>query len=398
MLVKRILIASTIMIALSFSLSLAKKAPGPESIVPGQYPPMQASSGKPMLDEITSDGIAKVLYYPNFNSQKTTTAEIVSDYLKMNSALLGLKGDGSDLSLMSAKPSLAGYHYRYQQMWQGVPVYASQVLINIRRDGVISSVSSDYKTNMNISTTPSLSASAAQDIAIKEIGVVSFTGDPTTEIIIYAQNITPTLCWLVTIPADRPLGDWQVFVNASNGSITAKRNDMCFVDGAGMVFNPNPIVSTQNAGLRDSSNRDYPILTNARFPMVLRNLNPPSGGYYYLSGTFVNTTPTSGRARFTSPDSFNFTRSNPKFEETMAYFQIDTCARFYRTLGFDSLMDYSIGLAVNGTTDDNSWFTPSQRRITYGSGGVDDAEDGDVIIHEYGHATQYDQVPGLGTA
>ena len=45
---------------------------------------------------------------------------------------------------------------------------------------------------------------------------------------------------------------------------------------------------------------------------------------------------------------------------------------------------------------DNSFYSPATRKIKYGSGGVDDAEDADVILHEYGHSIQDDQVPGFG--
>ncbi len=395
-LTKRILILSSIIFLLAFSVGLAKKAPGPESIVDGQYLRTPAVSAAPVQDEISSDGIARKLYNPAFKSDYTQPGDIVADYLRQNSALLGIAEDGSDLSLQSSQRSLAGYHYRYQQVWKGIPVFASEVLVNVTSTGSISSVISDYAQGVNVSTSPSIDSQSARDIALKALDVKSFSGESATELVIYTENVAPTLCWLVSIPADKPLGDWQVFVNANDGAIVARKNIMCFVDGSGMVFNPNPTVSTQNLNLADSSNRDYPALTNARFQMVLQGLNEPVGGYYYLTGEFVNTSATSNRARFTTPDSFNFTRSNVKFEETMAYFQIDTCARFYRALGFQDLMGYSITLAVNGTTDDNSWFTPSQLRITYGSGGVDDAEDGDVIIHEYGHATQFNQVPGWG--
>ena len=34
--------------------------------------------------------------------------------------------------------------------------------------------------------------------------------------------------------------------------------------------------------------------------------------------------------------------------------------------------------------------------MTFGTGGVDDAEDAEIILHEYGHAIQDDQVPGWG--
>lgn len=47
--------------------------------------------------------------------------------------------------------------------------------------------------------------------------------------------------------------------------------------------------------------------------------------------------------------------------------------------------------------DDNSFYDPSNDTITYGNGGVDDAEDAEVVWHEYGHAIQDDQVPGFGS-
>src|SRR5262249_59999389 len=36
--------------------------------------------------------------------------------------------------------------------------------------------------------------------------------------------------------------------------------------------------------------------------------------------------------------------------------------------------------------------------ITLGKGGVDDAEDAEVIVHEYGHSVQDGQVTGFGTS
>jgi Zn-dependent metalloprotease len=46
---------------------------------------------------------------------------------------------------------------------------------------------------------------------------------------------------------------------------------------------------------------------------------------------------------------------------------------------------------------DNSFFRDTKTDITYGKGGVDDAEDAEVIVHEYGHSVQHAQVPDFGT-
>ncbi len=54
-------------------------------------------------------------------------------------------------------------------------------------------------------------------------------------------------------------------------------------------------------------------------------------------------------------------------------------------------------LKTDAFADDNSYYDPSVDRISLGSGGVDDAEDPEVIWHEYGHAIQDDQIPGFGT-
>ena len=375
---------------------LAKKAPGPESIVAKNYLKPSAGYGKPLTSRFNSSGHATRLYFPEFKSSFLSPRDIAFDFLASNSRLLGVSGDGQDLRLYSEKKSLGGYHYRFQQMWQGVPVFASDVLVNVAFDGTITSVISDYKPIKDIPTIPALAAEDAVNAAVKRLGITETRDNAGSELVVYAGKPRAALCWKVLIPAQKPLGDWQVFVDAISGEIVTFDNIMCFVDGAGYTFNPNPVVSEQNLNLMDSSDMDYPALTEARFDVVLRELNPPQGGYYYLSGPFVNTGPTSNRAHFSDPDSFYFNRHDDRFEEVVVYYQIDSCARYYEALGFDDIMQYSVSVAVNGTSDDNSWFSPGQNRITYGYGGVDDAEDGDVIIHEYGHATQFNQVPNWG--
>ena len=47
---------------------------------------------------------------------------------------------------------------------------------------------------------------------------------------------------------------------------------------------------------------------------------------------------------------------------------------------------------------DNSYQTDKPFRLRFGKGGVDDAEDAEVIVHEYGHAVHAAQVPGFGTS
>lgn len=52
---------------------------------------------------------------------------------------------------------------------------------------------------------------------------------------------------------------------------------------------------------------------------------------------------------------------------------------------------------MDGTTQDNSFYSPVTKSLTFGTGGVDDAEDAEIILHEYGHAIQDDQVNHFGS-
>ena len=58
-----------------------------------------------------------------------------------------------------------------------------------------------------------------------------------------------------------------------------------------------------------------------------------------------------------------------------------------------------IKVNVNGRIDeDNSFYSPGTKALTFGRGGVDDAEDAEIILHEYGHSIQDNQVPGFGAS
>jgi hypothetical protein len=72
---------------------------------------------------------------------------------------------------------------------------------------------------------------------------------------------------------------------------------------------------------------------------------------------------------------------------------------YFHQLGFTNSADVHpkrITSISNNLAADQSFYSPNDRKMHYGEGDVDDAEDGDVITHEYGHAVQDSQVPGFG--
>jgi subtilisin-like proprotein convertase family protein/transcriptional regulator CtsR len=210
---------------------------------------------------------------------------------------------------------------------------------------------------------------------------------------VFMQKGTPVVAWRITFDTHSPPGAWEVLVAARNGTVLSLRNMAREVEGSGLVFNPNPVQSSGNAALADSDDADSATLNDQRVSVTLRNLE----GNGRLQGTFCSTAPTSTQARANEPtNTFNYTRNDDRFEEVMSYYWITETQRYIQSLGFTNVNNRVQGMDVNGIPNDNSFYSPGTGDITMGSGGVDDAEDGDVILHEYGHSIQDNQVPGWG--
>ena len=83
----------------------------------------------------------------------------------------------------------------------------------------------------------------------------------------------------------------------------------------------------------------------------------------------------------------------------MAYYWITQAQRYIQSLGFGSTLPAvnrrQVAVRINQFGGDNSFFRDNKTDITLGKGGVDDAEDAEVIVHEYGHSVQDAQVPRI---
>ena len=95
-------------------------------------------------------------------------------------------------------------------------------------------------------------------------------------------------------------------------------------------------------------------------------------------------------------------RDSDQFEQVMGYYWVTTAQEYLQHLGFGSSLppvnQRQIELRINQFGGDNSFFRDDKGNlITLGKGGVDDAEDAEVIVHEYGHSVQDAQVTGFGT-
>jgi Zn-dependent metalloprotease len=214
-------------------------------------------------------------------------------------------------------------------------------------------------------------------------------GTPTLAVL---PGTTPKLVWSVV--SRGPSDARQVLVDATSGAVLKDASLARHVDGKGQVFDPNPVVALQNESLTDGNDKDSAVPTKAYKTVTLTDLD----GSGYLHGKYATIALPKGQQAQSSTNTFVYTRSNKKFEQVEAYHAVTSVQRYIQSLGFTNVNNSAQKLLPDAVTDDNSWYDPSADTITFGTGGVDDAEDVEVIWHEYGHAVQDDVVPGFGSS
>ncbi|WP_330333873.1 M4 family metallopeptidase [Streptomyces sp. NBC_00536] len=165
----------------------------------------------------------------------------------------------------------------------------------------------------------------------------------------------------------------------------------------GRVFMVNPVQSSGDQTLADAKDSAAAVPDSAYATVALRNLDG-SGG---LSGRWAYIRSETGAPAAVS-DAGRYTRADDQFEQVMAYFWVNEAQEYLQGLGFGSELpganDRAQPVRINQWGADNSFFSDKKAEIRFGKGGVDDAEDAEVIVHEYGHAVHDAQVPGFGTS
>jgi zinc metalloprotease ZmpB len=162
--------------------------------------------------------------------------------------------------------------------------------------------------------------------------------------------------------------------------------------GSARIFMVNPVQSSGNQALTDQNDSATAVPDSEYRVVELRNLD----GSGYLRGDWVNVQSATGTPAFSTTNTFLYDRSQDQFEQVMAYFWVNQAQEYLQSLGFDNIVHESFDVKIDQYGGDNSYQTDKPYRVRLGKGGVDDAEDAEVIVHEYGHAVHASQVPGFG--
>jgi zinc metalloprotease ZmpB len=166
-------------------------------------------------------------------------------------------------------------------------------------------------------------------------------------------------------------------------SISAAKPGSGGSTGTATVFVSNPVQSLGDETLTDQKDSDAAVPASAYYKVTLTNLD----GSGFLRGDFANVVSETGNPAYSPTNTFNYTRSQDEFEQVMAYYWITEAQKYIQSLGFRAVNNESQDVRINQWGQDNSFETDHPKdELRFGKGGVDDAEDAEVILHEYGHA------------
>lgn len=355
-------------------------------------------------------------------------------FLEANSDLFKLE----NISLKESEVSegQATKSVRYQQYYRGVPVYGAELVIGLRAvDGHIMSADNQIDYLIPEVMSPEdvrLSAQEAEDALHEAIGrkVLSFKVEHACRLFLYrhtserhdeppsllAKEFWETITrlstgidgklywvWQVMVATHGPDGNWEILVDATKGTIVAAFDRRSYAPPRAYVFRPDPITSSTNSMLSWST--DVATLNNERVVVTLGELDAPdANGNFNLSGKWVKCVDKE-KATFPSPKSktdFMFESKSPEFLFTMTYYWTNELVKYLRSFNIVKLNQKMIapleidpmGLEVNqagaAVQSENSHFVENGiPYIAFGLGGIPDASDAHVIVHEYGHAVHY---------
>jgi hypothetical protein len=324
-------------------------------------------------------------------------AAIARSFIKANAAMLGLEGIRGRLKLARTVESAGAHHVIFQQHHDDLRVHRAYVTVHI-----------DRRHRVYMAKNRAVPSSLLPDKARYKIGragairravrAIGATGAGTkilgTERMWFPVEDRLRATFRVRVQRHAPREEWLIYVDGISGKILSKYDNLALTTGRALVFDPNPVIALGDW---------RPLVKNGRAR------RPPEAAYRqvrvgslagtgYFDGRRASTRPTDRRVR--RPDHrFLFKSTEPGFDEAMVYVHVDRAIRYLESLGYRgrrAIFTKPLEADVHGTRDDNSWYSPGLRRLTFGTGGVDDAEDAEIILHEFGHALQDAICPDFG--
>lgn len=320
-----------------------------------------------------------------------------------------LKNENASLRLVNYKESPGGYHWTFEQMFGEVPIYNSQIKINLDKQYKVKSIFENSfdaknwnKTEIEFQKNQILNQNIQSVLTQRNFPTnTNITSHPI--IFVDLKNNIPQISHYVIVSGNAGLN--RELLIDSKGILLIENDLNSYFSSpdsvvSAFVFLPDPLTSAEvlyGLPYEDAGDSDV-IELNAQRKTV--NITAKfQNDTFFLENSFVKIADFDGPSippAFSITPNFFYTRFQDGFEDVNAFYHISSFQNYIQSLGFSNLMNSPIPVDAHAASGaDISFFSPSQGGMLYfGEGGIDDAEDADVVIHEYGHAISNSASPG----
>jgi hypothetical protein len=352
----------------------------------------------------------------NSADESDTIAPAVREFLKANSDQTGLRADVNSLQVVQEVSTPINRVVHFQQLHEGVPVVDTSVVVQVDEANRIRQIDlGNASTTVfeKVGDDRKMTAKQALKAAMTAIGDATLrqpAKDP--EEVYLPTDAGLKLAYQVFLPTKNPPHDWRIIVDAYTGQILEQKDLLYRIDGQGFVFDPNPVVTAHNNTLRDPTatagtcgfaGTAIATIDAQRVTRTLKDITF-SGGVHKLEGPFAKmrnfSAPNTAPPTEVSANNFKYSSGDARFENVNVYYHIDTTQRFIQSLGITTAHNKQIEADANDNGNGGgAFFSPIDKGLHFGDSGncrPDRGEEGDCVMHEYGHAIQNDQVPGWG--
>ncbi len=293
-------------------------------------------------------------------------------------------------------------YYTFMQEYQNIPVHGTMVKVAVGKSGKIQSINGSYFQTYDWPHFPEHKKTDLPEAFMSSVDNETII-EQRNKIIVGATG-TPSLLTEFDL-IDKNHNTHRTLIIDDNGEVLEDDDHRVYFTAGdslvtGKVFLPDPLTSAgvvYGGDFTDMEDADNAALNDQRFEVEFNA--------WFENDTFFLKTdslllkdinaPTIPVAYSITP-SFDFLRSEDGFEDVNVFYHLTNFNAYIKLLGYDALQHIPLSIDTHGASGaDQSFYTGGANpAIQYGEGGVDDAEDADVILHEYGHALSDYASPG----
>ncbi len=328
-----------------------------------------------------------------------------------------LRADPADLRLVQAPHAMGKWVAHLQQYWHGHEVWQGKVRLVFHENGNLMVMGSNFHEAIALDPRPALTPAAAGEAALRDLRFQPELGDhlridpellvlpvPTSE-----HTVRHHLVYRVRVATAQPLGDWVTHVDAHDGTVVWRYNDVhfAFEGSASQVVQPesycrgqqvdpaaylNLTVSGVGSASTDINGLWY-VPGGGGTATVTATLQGPYVRVYNYNGSHASF---SAPATAGEPLAIDWTNANSRQDERDVFDAVNRIHTFFQDFdpGF-AYVNTPINAYVNRSDlycPGNAWWNGTINFCAQGSSGsytyANTGELQQVVVHEFGHGVQ----------